>query len=75
VNCVNQGFTGVQQNGGYARGDDREASSLMAVPDELSSSMPRPCYAPANDLSALRIRARAETWSRCLGSAGWVTLA
>jgi len=36
VNCVNQGFTGVQQNGGYAEVMIAKASSLMAVPDELS---------------------------------------
>jgi len=37
VNCVNQGFTGVQQDGGYAEVMIAKASSLMAVPDELSS--------------------------------------
>src|SRR5713101_4964826 len=37
VNCVKQGFTGVQQNGGYAEVMIAKASSLMAVPDELSS--------------------------------------
>src|ERR1700687_2808239 len=55
VNCVNQGFTGVQQNGGYAEVMIAKASSLMAVPDELSSvdAAPLVC-AGLTTFSALR---------------------
>ena len=55
VNCVNQGFTGVQQNGGYAEVMLAKASSLMAVPDELSSVDAAPLLcAGLTTFSALR---------------------
>jgi len=55
VNCVNQGFTGVQQNGGYAEVMIAKASSLMAVPDELSSVDAAPLLcAGLTTFSALR---------------------
>src|SRR5277367_2074232 len=37
VNCKNQSYTGVQHDGGYAEAMIAKASSLMAVPDDLSS--------------------------------------
>ena len=37
VNCKNQGYTGVQQDGGYAESMIAKASSLISVPDDLSS--------------------------------------
>ncbi len=37
VNCTNQGYTGVQQDGGYAEMMIAKASGLIAVPDDLSS--------------------------------------
>ena len=55
VNCVNQGFTGVQQDGGYAEVMIAKASSLMAVPDELSSVDAAPLLcAGLTTFSALR---------------------
>ena len=55
VNCVNQGFTGVQQNGGYAEVMIAKASSLMAVPDELPSVDAAPLLcAGLTTFSALR---------------------
>src|SRR6202042_2354404 len=36
VNCINQGYTGVQHDGGYAEIMIAKASGLIAVPDELS---------------------------------------
>jgi propanol-preferring alcohol dehydrogenase len=55
VNCVNQGFTGVQQNGGYAEVMIAKASSLMAVPDDLSSVDAAPLLcAGLTTFSALR---------------------
>src|SRR6267154_2014873 len=37
VNCTNQGYTGVQHDGGYAEMMIAKASGLIAVPDALSS--------------------------------------
>src|SRR6266446_9665201 len=37
VNCTNQGYTGVQHDGGYAEMMIAKASGLIAVPDDLSS--------------------------------------
>src|SRR6266404_3955850 len=37
VNCVNQGYTGVQHDGGYAEMMIAKASGLIAVPDDLSA--------------------------------------
>ena len=55
VNCANQGFTGVQQDGGYAEVMIAKASSLMAVPDELSSVDAAPLLcAGLTTFSALR---------------------
>jgi alcohol dehydrogenase, propanol-preferring len=55
VNCVNQAFTGVQQDGGYAEVMIAKASGLMAVPDELSSVDAAPLLcAGITTFSALR---------------------
>ncbi len=55
VNCVNQPFTGVQQDGGYAEAMIARASGLMAVPDELSSIGAAPLLcAGLTTFSALR---------------------
>ena len=55
VNCVNQGFTGVQQDGGYAEVMIAKASGLMAVPDDLSSADAAPLLcAGLTTFSALR---------------------
>ena len=37
VNCINQGYTGVQHDGGYAEVMIAKSSGLIAVPDDLSS--------------------------------------
>src|ERR1700675_4190001 len=37
VNCINQGYTGVQHDGGYAEMMIARSSGLIAVPDDLSS--------------------------------------
>src|SRR6202140_3640543 len=37
VNCVNQGYTGVQHDGGYAEMMIAKASGLIAVPEDLSA--------------------------------------
>jgi propanol-preferring alcohol dehydrogenase len=55
VNCVNQAFTGVQQDGGYAEVMVAKASGLMAVPDDLSSVNAAPLLcAGLTTFSALR---------------------
>ena len=55
VNCVNQAFTGVQHDGGYAEVMIAKASGLMAVPDELSSVDAAPLLcAGITTFSALR---------------------
>jgi len=55
VNCVNQTFTGVQKDGGYAEVMIAKASGLMAVPDELSSVDAAPLLcAGITTFSALR---------------------
>ena len=55
VNCVNQGYTGVQQDGGYAEVMIAKASGLMAVPDDLSSVDAAPLLcAGLTTFSALR---------------------
>jgi propanol-preferring alcohol dehydrogenase len=55
VNCKNQGFTGVQHDGGYAEVMIAKASSLMAVPDDLSSVDAAPLLcAGLTTFSALR---------------------
>jgi alcohol dehydrogenase, propanol-preferring len=55
VNCVNQAFTGVQQDGGYAEVMIAKASGLMAVPDDLSSVDAAPLLcAGVTTFSALR---------------------
>src|SRR2546428_7929550 len=55
VNCQNQAFTGVQQDGGYAEGMIAKASGLMSVPDELSSINAAPLLcAGLTTFSALR---------------------
>src|SRR5271168_1898298 len=55
VNCVNQGYTGVQQDGGYAEMMIAKASGLIAVPDDLSSVDAAPLLcAGLTTFSALR---------------------
>ena len=44
VNCENQGYTGVQHDGGYAEAMIAKASGLIAVPDDLSSVEPAPLF-------------------------------
>src|SRR5208282_4268421 len=55
VNCKNQSFTGVQQDGGYAESMIAKASGLMSVPDNLSSADAAPLLcAGITTFSALR---------------------
>ena len=55
VNCTNQGYTGVQQDGGYAEMMIAKASGLIAVPDDLSSVDAAPLLcAGLTTFSALR---------------------
>ena len=55
VNCINQGYTGVQHDGGYAEVMITKASGLMAVPDALSSIDAAPLLcAGLTTFSALR---------------------
>src|ERR1700688_1847499 len=55
VNCVNQGYTGVQHDGGYAEMMIAKASGLIAVPDDLSSVAAAPLLcAGLTTFSALR---------------------
>src|SRR5712671_2234256 len=55
VNCKNQSFTGVQQDGGYAESMIAKASGLMSVPDDLSSVDAAPLLcAGLTTFSALR---------------------
>ena len=39
VNCTNQGYTGVQHDGGYAEMMIAKSSGLIAVPDDLSATL------------------------------------
>src|SRR5580692_10348221 len=55
VNCINQGYTGVQHDGGYAEVMIAKASGLIAVPDALSSIDAAPLLcAGLTTFSALR---------------------
>src|SRR6266404_5441886 len=55
VNCKNQSYTGVQQDGGYAESMIAKASSLISVPDDLSSVDAAPLLcAGLTTFSALR---------------------
>src|ERR1700685_991326 len=55
VNCTNQGYTGVQHDGGYAEVMIAKASGLIAVPDHLSSVDAAPLLcAGLTTFSALR---------------------
>src|SRR6202047_4061489 len=55
VNCKNQSYTGVQQDGGYAEAMIAKASSLISVPDDLSSVDAAPLLcAGLTTFSALR---------------------
>src|ERR1700685_4180548 len=55
VNCINQGYTGVQHDGGYAEVMIVKASGLIAVPDDLSSVNAAPLLcAGLTTFSALR---------------------
>jgi propanol-preferring alcohol dehydrogenase len=42
VNCKNQGFTGIHQDGGYAEVMIVKASGLVFIPDQLSSAQAAP---------------------------------
>src|SRR5712672_2982553 len=55
VNCVNQGYTGVQHDGGYAESMIAKASGLIAVPEDLSAVAAAPLLcAGLTTFSALR---------------------
>jgi propanol-preferring alcohol dehydrogenase len=55
VNCINQGYTGVQHDGGYAEMMIAKASGLIAVPDDLSAVAAAPLLcAGLTTFSALR---------------------
>src|SRR5271170_5143450 len=55
VNCMNQAYTGVQEDGGYAEVMIAKASGLIAVPDDLSSVDAAPLLcAGLTTFSALR---------------------
>jgi propanol-preferring alcohol dehydrogenase len=55
VNCINQDYTGVQQDGGYAEVMVAKASGLIAVPDDLKSVDAAPLLcAGLTTFSALR---------------------
>jgi len=55
VNCVNQGYTGVQHDGGYAEMMIAKASGLIAVPEDLSAVAAAPLLcAGLTTFSALR---------------------
>ena len=56
VNCVNQGYTGVQHDGGYAEMIIAKASGLIAVPEDHLGRCPlHPCCgAGLTTFSALR---------------------
>ncbi len=55
VNCINQDYTGVQHDGGYAEVMIVKASGLIAVPDDLSSVNAAPLLcAGLTTFSALR---------------------
>jgi propanol-preferring alcohol dehydrogenase len=55
VNCRNQEFTGIHNDGGYAEVMTAKASGLMAIPDDLSSAGAAPLLcAGLTTFSALR---------------------
>jgi alcohol dehydrogenase, propanol-preferring len=55
VNCVNQGYSGVQHDGGYAEMMIAKASGLIAVPEDLSAVAAAPLLcAGLTTFSALR---------------------
>jgi alcohol dehydrogenase, propanol-preferring len=55
VNCKNQGFTGIHQDGGYAEVMIAKASGLVSIPDMLSSAQAAPLLcAGITTFSALR---------------------
>jgi propanol-preferring alcohol dehydrogenase len=55
VNCINQGYTGVQHDGGYAEMMIAKASGLIAVPEDLSAVAAAPLLcAGLTTFSALR---------------------
>jgi alcohol dehydrogenase, propanol-preferring len=55
VSCINQGYTGVQRDGGYAEVMIAKASGLVVVPDDLSSANAAPLLcAGLTTFSALR---------------------
>src|SRR5277367_1643468 len=72
VNCKNQSYTGVQEDGGYAESMIAKASGLMSVPDDLSSVDAAPLLcAGLTTFSALRnSRARAGDLVAILGVGG-----
>lgn len=55
VNCKNQGYTGIHQDGGYAEVMLAKARGLMSIPEELSSVQAAPLLcAGLTTFSALR---------------------
>jgi propanol-preferring alcohol dehydrogenase len=55
VNCINQGYTGVQHDGGYAEMMIAKSSGLIAVPEDLSAVAAAPLLcAGLTTFSALR---------------------
>lgn len=55
VNCKNQGFTGIHEDGGYAEVMIAKASGLVSIPDTLSSAHAAPLLcAGITTFSALR---------------------
>jgi len=73
VNCINQGYTGVQQDGGYAEVMIAKASGLIAVPDDLSSVDAAPLLCARSDdiqRAAEFAGARRGTWSPFSESGG-----
>ena len=75
VNCVNQGYTGVQHDGGYAEMMIAKASGLIAVPEDLSAVAAAPLLCAgthhvqrAAQLSGARWRPRRGVRRRRTGS-------
>src|SRR5580698_562581 len=74
VNCVNQGYTGVQHDGGYAEMMIAKASGLIVVPEDLSAVAAAPLLcAGLTTFSALRnASAGSVTWA-CSTPAAWAS--
>jgi propanol-preferring alcohol dehydrogenase len=76
VNCKNQNYTGVQQDGGYAESMIAKSSGLMSVPADLSSVDAAPLLcAGLTTFSALRNSPARGDLVAILEWEGWGTLA